>query len=263
MIVAIINHKGGTGKTTTTINLGSALASLGYEVLEVDLDAQGSLSYSLGINDPSPTIAEVLLGEVSVGQVLHRRENMDIIPAGLALADAELTLAASDNRLNHLANCLLQKQNYDFVFIDCPPSLSLLTLNALMAADALIVPMQMDVLALRGFESILEIVRKIAPLNIRLKIVGILPVMAFPRKRIYREIMRYISENYGVRVFQSAIHSSVKAAEAPSFGKSVLLYAPLSRAADDYLEFAKEFLEVSSTLPTGSQVRKTQLTTSQ
>lgn len=246
MTIAIVNHKGGTGKTTTTINLGSALARMGYDVLLVDFDAQGSLSYSLGVSDRAPTVADVILGDVSVEQILVNRENMDILPAGLTLADVELTLAKTDNRLHHLSNVLAEVKNYDFIFIDCPPSLSLLTLNALTASDYVIVPMRMDVLALRGLDSMLEILKRMEPLNPEIGLLGVLPVMAFPRKKIYQEIMSHIKENYGVRVFEHAIHTSVKAAEAPSFGKSVVNYAPACSTACDYSQFANEFLTLTA-----------------
>lgn len=246
MTIAIVNHKGGTGKTTTTINVGSALARMGYEVLLVDFDAQGSLSYSLGVSDHAPTVADVILGDASVEEILVNREDMDILPAGMTLADVELTLAKTDNRLHHLSNVLAEVKPYDFIFIDCPPSLSLLTLNALTASDYVIVPMQMDVLALRGLDSMLEIVKRMEPFNPGIALLGVLPIMAYPRKKIYQEIMSHIRENYGVRVFEQAIHTSVKAAEAPSFGKSVVNYAPACSTACDYNQFANEFLTLTA-----------------
>jgi len=245
MVVSIVNHKGGTGKTTTTINLGSALAAEGHRVLLIDFDAQGSLSYSLGIDDGEPTVADVLLGEVSAQQILQEREGMHILPAGSSLADVELAIAKADNRFNHLGNLLATLPKYDYVLIDCPPSLSLLTLNALAASDCVIVPMQMDVLALRGLDSMLETIKKINPMNPGLDVLGILPVMVDPRKNIYQEILNHIKANYTVRVFKQVIRTSVKAAEAPSFGKSAVHYAPTSTTAQDYRSLAGEFLKVS------------------
>jgi chromosome partitioning protein len=244
MILSIVNHKGGTGKTTTTINLGSALAAHGCSVLLVDFDAQGSLTYSLGIDDGEPTIADAFHGETSIEQLLIERERMHVLPSGSKLADVELAIAKSDDRFYHLKNLLAPLLQYDFVLIDCPPSLSLLTLNALAASDYVIVPMQMDVLALRGLDSMLQTVKKVNALNPSLEVLGILPIMVDPRKNINQEILSHIKSNYTERVFKQVIHISVKAAEAPSFGKSVVQYAPSSSSAVDYKALAKEFLTV-------------------
>jgi chromosome partitioning protein len=248
MIISIVNHKGGTGKTTTTINLGSALAAQGHSVLLVDFDAQGSLTYSLGIDDQGPTLADAFHGEISVQQLLHEREGMQILPASSKLADIELAIAKSEERFNHLKNLLNPLLPYDFVLIDCPPSLSLLTLNALVASDYVIVPMQMDVLALRGLDSMLETVVKVKSINPNLSVLGILPIMVDARKNICQEILNHIKSNYAERLFQHVIHTSVKAVEAPSFGKSVVNYAPSSTTAHDYKNFATEVLQLSELL---------------
>jgi chromosome partitioning protein len=245
MILSIVNHKGGTGKTTTTINLGSALAESGYRVLLIDLDAQGSLTYSLGIDDRGLTIADAFHGDVAVHELLSEREGMHVLLAGAGLADVELAMAKADERFNHLSNLLQGLPDYDFVLIDCPPSLSLLTLNALAASDYILVPMQMDVLALRGLGSMLETVKKAKVINLRLTVLGILPVMVDTRKNMYQEILEYIQCNYTEGVFTQVIHSSVKAAEAPSFGKSVVAYAPQSTTANDYRALAKEVVRVT------------------
>lgn len=245
MIISIVNHKGGTGKTTTTINLGSALAQQGYKVLLVDFDAQGSLSYSLGIEDGEPTIAELMHGERKVEQVIQERESMHILPAGAALADMEFSMAQSTNRFNHLKNLFEHLPSYDFVLIDCPPSLSLLTLNALAASTHVLVPMQMDVLALRGLDSLLETMSKVNPINPSLSFLGVLPIMIDPRKNIHQEILKHIRSNYNVRIFSNSIRTSVKAAEAPSFGKSLVQYAPASRASEDYQHLAKEVISLA------------------
>lgn len=245
MIISIVNHKGGTGKTTTTINLGSALAQHGCKVLIVDFDAQGSLSYSLGIEDGEPTIAELLHGEKTFDEVVQERESMHILPAGASLADMEFSMAQSEDRFHHLKNLLGLFSSYDFILIDCPPSLSLLTLNALTASTHVLVPMQMDVLALRGLDSLLETMRKVGALNPSLSFLGVLPIMMDLRKNIHQEILEHIRTHYHVHIFQHSIRSSVKAAEAPSFGKSVVHYAPGSSVADDYQHLAKEILQHS------------------
>lgn len=230
MIFSIVNHKGGTGKTTTAINLGSALAAAGQRVLLVDFDAQGSLSYSLGIANQKTTIANALAGETSVHDLLLEREGMPIISANETLADAELTLAQAQERFKHLKNLLLQLPTYDFILIDCAPCLSLLTINALVASDYVIVPMQMDVLALRGLDSILNIVDRLRPLN--------------PSLTVHQEIIMHIKTNYPTPLFKHGIRTCVKAAVAPSFGKSVIQYAPNSNTARDYVALAKEMLKI-------------------
>ncbi len=250
MVISIVNHKGGTGKTTTTINLGSALVAQGQRVLLVDFDAQGSLSYSLGVDDTFANIADVLLGEVAVHDILQEREDIHILPANTSLADVELAIARADDRFNHLKSLLSKLSSYDFVLIDCPPSLSLLTLNALAASDYVIVPMQMDVLALRGLDSMLETVKKISVINPHLEVLGVLPVMADPRKNIYQEVINHIKVNYRIRLFDQIIHSSVKAAEAPSYGQSVVTYAPSSTTAHDYKEFATEVIKLTRSFQT-------------
>jgi chromosome partitioning protein len=246
MIISIVNHKGGTGKTTTTINLGSALAAAGQRVLVVDFDAQGSLSYSLGITDQEKTIAEALLDEVSAKDLLHEREGMHILPANETLADVELSLARTEERFGHLQGLLSQLPDYDFVLIDCPPSLSLLTINALMASHHVIVPMQMDVLALRGLDSILSVVERIMPMNKKLNVLGVLPVMIDTRKNIHKEIIGLIRTDYTAKLFSQTIRTCVRAAEAPSFGQSVVHYAPTCSTAIDYEKFAKEVLRMVS-----------------
>lgn len=246
MIISIVNHKGGTGKTTSTINIGSALALLGHKVLLVDFDAQGSLTYSLGINDKDYTIADVLHGEVSLPDVLKQRESMDVLPAGAQLADIELSIARSEQHFHHLQSLLASLPGYDFILIDCPPSLSLLTLNALAASEQVIVPMQLDVLSLRGLDSMLSTIQKVTTINRSLRILGVLPIMIDPRKNIHQEITNHIKANYEIRIFNQAIRTSVKAAEAPSFGKSVVRYAPSSTTSRDYRALTLEILKLTN-----------------
>lgn len=244
MIISIVNHKGGTGKTTTTINLGSALAMDGQRVLLIDLDIQGNLSYSLGAEEDNLTVSELLLREISIQAVIKEREGMYLLPANESLADVELTLARLAERFHHVKNLVSSLSAYDFILIDCPPSLSLLTINALTASDYIIVPMQMDVLALRGLDSILNTVEKVKTLNSSLSVLGILPVMVDPRKNIHQEIVNHIKSNYVTRLFNSTIRTCVKAVEAPSFGESVLKYAPTCSTAQDYRLFATEVIQV-------------------
>jgi chromosome partitioning protein len=245
MVISIVNHKGGTGKTTSAINLGSALAMEQKSVLLVDLDAQCSLSYSLGIHETEPSLVEAILEGIPVPMLVKRRDDMDILPGSPVLADVELSLAQAEDRYYHLMRVLGGLSAYDYIFIDCPPSLSVLTINALAASEYVIIPMQLDVLSLRGLDSMLSTLEKIRTLNPDIEVLGVLPIMVDPRKNIHKEILEYIRSNYDVRVFNQSIRINVKAAEAPSFGQSVLHYAPSSPSSQDYRSFALEFLEIT------------------
>jgi len=245
-VVAIINQKGGTGKTTTTINLGSALTKLGQKVLLLDLDPQGNLSYSLGVNEFTHSMADVLLGEKALTEILEEREGMQLAPANIHLADAELSLASADERESILSNALQLVEGFDFILIDCPPSLSVLTLNALLASDKVIITMQMEVLSLQGLDMIMQTIQKVNKVfNKKIAVEGILPVMVDKRRKLIQEVREYIDENYDLHIFKSFIRNNVKASEAPSFGQSVIAYQPSANSAVDYTAFAKEFLELN------------------
>jgi len=245
-VVSIINQKGGTGKTTTTINLGSALAKLGQNVLLLDLDPQGNLSYSLGVNEFSHSMADVLLGEKTLTEIVQEREGMQIAPADIHLADAELSLVSADDRESVLSKALQLVKGFDFVLIDCPPSLSVLTVNALLASDKVIITMQMEVLSLQGLDMIMQTIQKMNKVfNKKIAVEGILPVMVDKRRKLIEEVQEYIKENYDLRIFNSFIRNNVKASEAPSFGQSVITYQPSANSAKDYIAFADEFLDLN------------------
>jgi chromosome partitioning protein len=244
MIISIVNHKGGTGKTTTTVNLGAALSLKGKRVLLVDFDAQGNLAYSLGIHEDTPGIGELLLGEATISEVLKEKEGFHVLPASASLADVEISMAKTDNGPHYLKELLSELPGYDFVLIDCPPSISLLTVNALYASDFVIIPVAMDPLGVRGLDLILKTIASMQKtLNTSLKVLGILPVIVDKRRNLTKEIIEYISGSYEPEIFKSLIRSSVKASEAPSFGASVIGYAPDSTSAKDYLNFTDEFLK--------------------
>lgn len=246
MIIAIVNQKGGTGKTTTTVNLGCALAKKGKKVLLVDLDAQGNLSYSLGLTEFENTMAEVLVGEAELNDILLESENVHVAPSNIGLADVELSIASVENRESLLKNQLDQLNEYDYVLIDCPPSLSLLTINALNAADRVIIPLQMEVLSLQGLDLIIDTVTKIKNVfNEDLMIEGLLPVMVDRRRKLSTEVYDHIEQNYDFKIFDSSIRTNVRASEAPSFGSSVISYAPDSNSAKDYLKFADEMISLN------------------
>ncbi|WP_422360049.1 ParA family protein [Reichenbachiella sp.] len=243
-VIAIVNQKGGTGKTTTTVNLGCALAKKGKKVLLVDLDAQGNLSYSLGILEIEKSIGQVILGEVDFQDILVSTEGLDVAPAEIDLADVEINIAGELARESILKKILANTEGYDYILIDCPPSLSLLTINALNAAKWVIVPLQMEVLSLQGLDQIISTINQIKEvLNEKLEILGLLPVMVDSRRKLSREIYEHIEENYNFKIFNSRIRTNVRASEAPSFGESLISYAPTSNGAKDYMAFANEILK--------------------
>ncbi len=242
MITAIINQKGGTGKTTTTVNLGAELVNRKKRVLIVDLDPQGNLSYSLGLDSEQPGLVDILERTLALPEAIQQAEGMDVVTSHIGLADLEFSLLDSENREHHVAT-FLEGLDYDHILIDCPPSLSLLTVNALTAADYVIIPLQMEVLSLQGLDLIASTVSKVkSNLNSDLQVLGILPVMVDGRRKLSAEIHAHVSENYDLPLFNSIIRNNVKASEAPSFGKSVIAYAPSANSAKDYKAFTTEFL---------------------
>ena len=241
MVIALVNQKGGTGKTSSAVNLGSAFASLHKKILLVDLDPQGSLTFSLGIHDTRQSLSSLFLNEASMEEVMVNRENMDVLPADIRLADIEISLSQLEERAFFLKTILSNVPPYDHILIDCPPSLSLLTINALNAASQVIIPLQMEVLSIKGLQQILQTVEKVnLAFGHRLQILGVLPVMVDSRKNLNGEVLHYIRQQYPVNLFQTHIRTNVKASEAPSFGKSVIAYAPQSNSARDYMALASE-----------------------
>ena len=244
-IISVVNQKGGTGKTTTTLNLGSALAKLGKTVLAIDMDSQGNLGYSLGLESDT-TIVDVLEDTKNISDVLLQSEGFSIVSSDMRLVDVELALGEVDNRHSVLREKLkLLESSYHYVLIDCPPSLSILALNALYASDYVIIPMLMEVLSIQGLDQIIKTIEKInSGYDKELQILGILPVMVDKRRKLSSEVKAYIEENYDLRIFKSMIRNNVKASESPSFGKSVIEYAPYSNSAMDYKAFAKEITQL-------------------
>lgn len=245
-IYTVINQKGGTGKTTSAVNLGCAIAQKKKKVLLIDLDPQGNLSYWLGCGEIELSVGDWMTGECLLEDVVIDREGLDVIPSDMNLADLEINIASMEDRESLLKGALAQADEYDFVIIDCPPSLSLLTVNALTASNKVIVPLQMEVLSLQGLDQIIATVTKIkGVLNPELEIEGLLPVMVDNRRKLSKEVHEHIMENYEVNIFKSRIRTNVRISEAPSFGQSVLSYAPSSNSAADYTAFAKEILSLN------------------
>ncbi len=244
-VVAFANQKGGVAKTTTTLNLGVALQELGHRVLVVDMDPQGNLTMSLGLNpnDVRPSMFDVLVNGVSIEDALVHRE-LDVVVSSIDLAAAEISLSSLIGRERMLSKALLQVDDrYDYILIDTPPSLGLLTVNALTAADCVIVPVQCEYLSLRGLaqlERTLELVRD--NLNSKVHIAGIVATMLDSRTVHGREAVEVLRSSFGDLVFETTIGKTIRFAEAPVKGESVLKYAPDSKAAQAYRQLAREVL---------------------
>ena len=250
-IIAVVNQKGGVGKTTTTINLGAALAEHGRKVLLVDLDPQGNASTGLGI-DPEQrefTSYELLAAEVELNQVVLPTSvaNLFIIPATVDLSSAEIDLAASPRRSFLLCDALRQapmaSYGFDFILIDCPPSLSLLTVNAMVAAHSVLVPLQSEFFALEGLSQLMLTVREVRhSANPDLRIEGIVLTMYDARNNLSQQVESDARENLGKLVFETIIPRNVRISEAPSFSMPVLEYDDASKGALAYRELAREIL---------------------
>jgi chromosome partitioning protein len=249
-IVAIANQKGGVGKTTTAVNLGAALAEMGRRILLVDLDPQANATSSFGLQGADGiSLYEPLLGEASITEKIFptRRDGLFIVPADLDLAGAEVEIARMPNHLTRLAEALqpLQAdQTFDFVLIDCPPSLGILMSNALAAADELLTPIQCEYFALEGLVKIVRLVEQVGDsgANRRLELAGIVMTMFDARTNLSEQVVAEVRQHFGNRVYETVIPRSVRLSEAPSFGKSILEYASSGPAAQAYRALAREFL---------------------
>lgn len=247
-IMAIINQKGGVGKSTTAINLSAALGELGKQVLLVDLDPQGNSSSGLGIekSQVNNCIYDVLLNDVPIEEVIIPDvcEGLDLVPATINLAGAEVELVAEmarENRLKDAVGSLRGK--YDYVFIDCPPSLGLLTVNALVAADKLLIPIQCEFYALEGVTKLLDSMKRVKTrLNPTLDIYGVLMTMYDGRTTLSRQVVEEVRAYFGRLVFETQIPRTVKLSEAPSFGQPITLYDPSGKGAQSYMSLAKEVI---------------------
>lgn len=243
--IAVLNQKGGVGKTTTTVNLGAGLSRQGQGVLLLDLDPQAHLTYSLGImaHELPRTMGAVLMQECRLGDVVRRVAGMDVIPASVSLAGTEVDLAGADNRENRLDLALAGVGGYDFVIADCPPNLGLLTLNAMIACDELLVPVQPEFLALQSLGKLMETLAAIrAGWNPNLKVTGILLTRYQRQKRLNRETRHRIREHFGGTLLDTVIRDNISLAEAPSFGQDIFTYKPESNGAADYRSLALELL---------------------
>lgn len=251
-IIAVANQKGGVGKTTTTINLGAALAEKGLKVLIVDLDPQGNASTGLGIeaDDREFTTYELLLEDIDLGQVIQptRSDNLMIIPATVDLSSADIELISNEKRSFLLHDALRQaamdRYDLDYVLIDCPPSLNLLTVNAMVAAHSVLVPLQSEFFALEGLSQLMLTVREVRQsANPRLRIEGVVLTMYDARNNLSGQVEKDARDNLGELVFSTLIPRNVRLSEAPSYSMSVLDYDPQSRGAEAYRKLAAELMK--------------------
>ena len=248
-IIAIANQKGGVGKTTTAINLSACLAEKGQRVLVVDIDPQGNTTSGLGIakDNVDNTIYEVMLQEIDISDAICKDifENLDIIPSNVNLAGAEIDLIDIENREYILKNAInTVRNNYDYVILDCPPSLSMLTVNAMTAADTVLVPIQCEYYALEGLTQLIHTINLIQErLNENLSIDGIVFTMYDKRTNLSSEVIENVKENIHLKIYDTVIPRNVRLAEAPSYGLPIHMYDGKSAGAVAYDNLAKEIIE--------------------
>ena len=248
-IIAVANQKGGVGKTTTSINLAACLAEKGKKVLAVDMDPQGNLTSGLGVDKDSveKSIYELIIGEVDIKEVINKEvlENLDIIPTSIDLSAAEIELIGVDDKEYILRNAIDQvKDQYDFVIIDCPPSLSMLTINAMTTADSVIVPIQCEYYALVGLSQLIHTVELVKDrLNSKLEIEGVVFTMYDARTNLSLQVVENVKDNLQQNIYKTIIPRNIRLAEAPSYGLPINKYDPKSTGAESYMRLADEVIE--------------------
>ena len=248
-IFCVANQKGGVGKTTTTVNLAAGLAQIGQRVLVIDLDPQGNATMGSGIDKRKLelTVYDVLLESASIAEAKARSEKAgyDVLGANRELAGAEVELVELERREKRLKTALVAASGeYDFVLIDCPPSLSMLTLNGLCSAHGVVVPMQCEYFALEGLTDLVNTIKQVhANLNADLQIIGLLRVMFDPRITLQNQVSEQLKAHFGDKVFDTVIPRNVRLAEAPSYGLPGVVFDPASKGAQAFVDFAREMVE--------------------
>jgi len=244
--IALVNQKGGVGKTTSVINTGAGLRKLGKKVLLIDLDPHAHLTYSLGIeaHKLDKAIYELLTGQATIEDIIIDRDGVKVIPSTIDLSGAEVELSSLPGREFLLKEVLSNIKGFDYILIDCPPSLGLLTLNALTTAQEVYIPLQTEFLALQGLSKLLETVEVVKKrLNHSLEITGIIATRFDGRKNLNKEVVKKIKDYFGKKLFKTIIRDNVSIAEVPSFGKTICDYKPKSHGAEDYLNPSREIIK--------------------
>lgn len=249
-IVSVANQKGGVGKTTTSINLSTILAKKGKKVLLIDADPQGNATSGLGIEKEQQfSVYDVLIEDIEVENTLQSTQvkNLDLCPSNINLAGAEVQLVGSENREFRLKSKLENiRDDYDYIIIDCPPSLGLVTLNAFTASDSVLIPIQCEYYALEGLGQLLNTIELVKThMNKELKVEGALLTMYDARTNLSNQVVNEVKKYFGDRVYKNVIPRNVRLSEAPSYGMPISLYDPRSKGAKAYEKFAKEFIKIN------------------
>ena len=251
-IISIANQKGGVGKTTTTINLSAALAETGKKILVIDIDPQGNTSSGFGVdkNHIEDTIYELILGYSAINEVILRNvvDNIDVMPSNVNLAGAEIELIGREQKESILQKELdFVRDDYDYIFIDCPPSLNILTVNAMVASDTVLVPIQCEFYALEGLSQLIHTINLVRErINNRLDIEGIVFTMYDARTNLSQQVVENVKDNVSQRIYETVIPRNIRLAEAPSYGEPITTYDTKSTGAEAYRRLAAELLKYNS-----------------